>query len=96
MGWGGRCQRGWELFDWTCWRDILRWILAVSMELGHWPVCEAWPGGEINWVDSLATGIYNGDKSGPVQELYQGGKRVHVVHDFGEDVGLEGSVGCTD
>ena len=63
--------------------------------LAHYLGCEAWLGGEIPCVYGLAPGIYNRAEAGHVQELYQGGQRVHVIRAVGEDVGLGASVGCT-
>ena len=64
---------------------------VLAYELG----CEAWTGGEIICVYGLAPGIYNRDKSGPLQKVYKGRQHVHVVRAAGKDVALEGSVGCT-
>ena len=63
--------------------------------LAHFLGYEAWPGGEITCVDGLAPGIYSGDESGHVPELYQSRQHVQVLHAVGKDVGLGGSVGCT-
>ena len=35
MGWGGGVRRDWTLVDQTCWREIPRRLLDVSMDLGR-------------------------------------------------------------
>ena len=79
-----------------CWRASLRWPLVVSMDVGR---ClrnslDVRPGQVVKYPASMALhlGIYNRSETGPVQELYQGGQRVHVIHTVGEDVGLGASV----
>ena len=74
---------------------VFRRFNGLGEVLAHWLGCEAWPGSEITCIYGLAPGIYNRAKAGTVQELFQGGQRVHVVRAAGKDVGLEGSVGCT-
>ena len=48
-------------------------LVGLGEVLAHYPGCEAWIGGEITCVYGLVPGIYNENKAGPVQELYQGG-----------------------
>ena len=73
----------------------LSYINGIGEVLAHYLGCETLPGGEITCVYGLAQDIYNGDKAGPVKEMYHGGHHVHVVRAFVKDVGLEGSVCCT-
>ena len=83
--WGGVYRGWWKcLLDRMCWRDILRWPLAVLMDLGNW----AWPGGEETCVYGLGTGINDGNKAGPVKELYQGGECAHMIQAICEHVCL--------
>ena len=57
----------------------LRHIDGLWEVLAHQAGCEAWPGGEENCVYSLAPGINDGTKAGPVKEMYNGRECINVV-----------------
>ena len=52
---------------------------GIGEVLAHQDGCEAWPGGEENCVYSLAPGINDGTKAGPVKEMYKGRECINVV-----------------